>query len=136
MQERILTCQGTQINPRFFYIPWDIEASWGLLWNRSKTEPYGIVSNHLFERLIYTNAEHFNDQVSARWIEYRQNIFDEDSLSQPITQYYEILKNSGVISRENARWDEASIDLDLEYEYISEWIHGRIVYLDAYFAQD
>ncbi len=61
---------------------------------------------------------------------------DEDSLIQPIKKYYEILKNSGAISRENARWAEANIDLDLEYEYISEWIHGRLEYLDAYFSQD
>jgi spore coat protein H len=121
---------------QFFFIPWDIEATWGLFWNRSKSDPDGIVSNHLFERLLSTNAENFNDQIEARWTEYRHGIFDEDSLIQPIIEYYEIMKNSGVISRENTRWGEANIDLDLEYEYISKWILGRIEYLDAYFNQD
>jgi len=120
----------------FFYMPWDIEASWGLFWNRDKIDPYGLVTNHLFERLQSTNAENFNDLVSTQWADNSAGIFNKDSLMLPITSYYNTLKNSGVIFRENTRWSDINIDLNEEYEFVLNWIPGRIEYLNNYFTQE
>ncbi len=118
---------------RFFYIPWDIEASWGLAWDRTKVDPNGLVSNNLFDRLIETNAGGFNEKLKTQWFDRRNNVFSEAALHQTIDEYYQILKNSGVIERENVRWDEYTIDLDDEYVYTKNWISRRLEYLDEHF---
>jgi len=118
---------------RFFIIPWDIEASWGRMWDGTDSNTWGILDNNLFKRLIYTDAEDFNQRLYSTWNEYRETAFHEDSLMLPIHKYYTLLKNSGAIERENSRWEGVSIDLDQEYSYIDEWLEARLEYLDDQF---
>lgn len=117
----------------FFIMPWDIEASWGRMWDGADSNTWGIVYNNLFKRLIETDAEEFNDRLCSRWDEYRETLFHEDSLMLPIGNYYTLLKNSGAIERENTRWPDSLIDFDQEYLYISEWLEARLDYLDGHF---
>ncbi len=118
----------------FFYIPWDIESSWGfILGQNKKVEPKNLTSNNLFMRLQETNAGNFNEKMEARWFDLRTDIFSETALHQSIDEYYYSLKKNGVIDRENGRWGEYIIDLDEEHEFIKEWISQRLQYLDEHF---
>jgi len=117
----------------FFILPWDFEASWGISWDRSRYDPKNTVSNQLFERLIETDADDFKEKLETEWSELRKGDFSEKALLDPITEYYKLLKGSGAIDRENARWEDIMIDLDAEYEYITGWINDRLSYLDMHF---
>jgi len=117
----------------FFYMPWDIEATWGLFWTREKIGYSAIVTNNLFRRLIETNAGGYNMRLKEKWFELRNGIFSEEELLQAADEYYELLNKSGVIDRENFRWGEFIIDLESEHDFIIEWIGNRLEYLDDYF---
>lgn len=117
----------------FFYMPWDIEATWGLFWNRDKMGYTALVINNLFRRLMKTNAGDFNERVQEQWFTLRNNTFSEKELFQAIDEYYELLKNNGVIERENQRWGEFIIDLDAEHDFITQWLKNRLAYLDTHF---
>jgi spore coat protein H len=117
----------------FFIIPWDMEASWGISWEGLRYDPENTVSNHLFDRLIGTDADDFKEKLKTEWSELRKGDLSEKSLLEPITEYYTLLKVSGAIDRENTRWDDANIDLDTEYDYINGWIRSRLEVLDEHF---
>jgi len=114
-------------------IPWDVEASWGKMFNMENSNTTGILGNQLFNRLIELNVDGFADSIELKWKEYRSSLFSNDSLLNPITRYHDLIKKSGAMERENNRWAEPEIDYDLEYRYISGWIEGRLSFLDGHF---
>ena len=116
-----------------FFIPWDIDGSWGIWWNGEKASSGGMIENQLFVRLKETNAGNFNHRIKSTWNQYRSTIFSKDSLLSPISQYHNAMTSSGAFHRENSRWDDISIDPQMEYEYISTWIEARLHYLDEKF---
>lgn len=118
---------------QLFIIPWDVEATWGKMFNMENSSTFGILSNDLLDRLIDLNVEGFSDNLGIKWDEYRASIFSSESLMEPINQYYNQVKGSGAIERENTRWGEPEINYELEYDYISDWIEGRLNYLDQKF---
>jgi len=120
-------------NSQFFMIPWDIESSWGLAWDRSTVSPVGFLSNNLYDRLMATNAGNFRDQISTRWFHYREGAFSEEQLSEIILSNYNRLATSKAYEREAATWTEFSIDPEEEYEEISSWLTERLDYLDQYY---
>lgn len=118
---------------RFFIIPWDIEASWGLAWNRDRNAPNGLASNNLYTRLQETNADDFNDKLRDRWLELRKDKFSEDKLISMISGHYERLKISGTYEREQEKWKEFIVNPEDEFIYISNWVHERLIFLDNNF---
>lgn len=117
---------------KFFFIPWDLDATWGRSWKMEDQAPNGLVYNGLYERLIELNAGAFSDTLSVMWSDYRSNIFQRETLTNSFGIQYKLLKKNGVINRENLRWD-IEIDLDYEYQYISDWIEERLEVLDSKF---
>ncbi|MDX2431256.1 MAG: CotH kinase family protein [Bacteroides sp.] len=117
---------------KFFFIPWDLEATWGRNWMMEDQKPNGIVFNGLYDRLIELNAGAFSDNISVIWSDYRSNVFQRETLTQRFGKQYELLEKNGVIQRENLRWD-LDLDLDEEYLYISDWIEKRLEVLDSNF---
>jgi len=120
-------------NSSLFFLPWDVEATWGRDWKMRDTRPNGIVGNGLFERLVEINPEGFNDSLSLMWDRYRSTIFAQEELMQMVDGHYYMLRRNGAIPRENQRWD-LQLDLDQEYHYISDWIETRLINLDGYFS--
>lgn len=118
---------------RFFIVPWDMDASWGIWWDGTKTGSDGMIENQLFIRLKETDAGDFNQRLESAWNQYRSTIFSEESLLSSISKYYTAMSSSGAFYRENSRWDDISIDPQMEYEHISTWIEGRLHYLDEKF---
>lgn len=117
---------------RFFFLPWDVEATWGRTWEMKDSNPYGIIGNGLHERLISANAEGYKDSLSLMWNQYREGIFQRDVLMETVSSHYSLMKKNGVMQRENSRWD-LEIDLDEEYLYISDWIEERLIVMDNHF---
>lgn len=118
---------------RFFIIPWDMDATWGIWWDGTEANSGGHIENQLFTRLMDTNAGGFKDQVLSSWELYREGIFSKDSLLLPFSQYHQAMLKNGAYERENERWEEISIDPNSEYEYVSKWIEARLRFLDDKF---
>jgi len=117
---------------KFFFLPWDLEATWGRTWEMLDSNPYGIIGNGLHERLIALNADGYRDSLSLMWNSYRNTILQKDSLNHAVDMHYSLLKKNGVIQRENMRWD-LEIDLEQEYIYMLDWLDERLNTLDGHF---
>jgi spore coat protein H len=121
---------------RFFIIPCDLDYTWGRKWERLNAGPAGMIQNMLYERLIDNDVDEFRDLLEERWEDYRKTIFHEDTLLASVNKYYNELKKSGVIARENSRWEDVQIDLEYEYDYITDWIEQRLLILDNNFEEE
>jgi len=119
----------------FMMLPWDLEASWGIMWHGGESSSKGILSNNLFDRLIELDVKEFNDLLEDRWEYYRASFFQLDSLVHPVRQNVNLLKRSGAIDRENNRWEDIDIDMDEELLYYSQWLTLRLAYLDQVFDE-
>lgn len=118
---------------RFFFIPWDMDGTWGRWWDGKEASPGGIIENHLFKRLKDTNAGDFNAKVASRWEAYRSTIFSRENLYLPLQEYHHSLISSGALERENKRWDDISLDHQEEYSYVVNWLDERLKVLDSKF---
>ncbi len=117
----------------FQILPWDIEATWGLAWNREKNTPTGMLTNHLFDRLITTNSEGYSEQLKLRWQQYRKAQFSDDAIMGMVSGYYRLLTESGAYAREKEKWQEFPMDCASEYQSITSWIPDRLEFLDDHF---
>ncbi|MEM6316804.1 MAG: CotH kinase family protein [Bacteroidota bacterium] len=118
----------------FFILPWDVDATWGLFWNRDKVGPRGILSNGLFERLIATNPNNFTDRLKSRWAASRQDIFSYENLMGYFNHYAQQTNDNGVFERERRRWDIAETQEE-ELRFVENWLQERLAYLDNYFSE-
>ncbi len=121
---------------RFFIIPWDLDYTWGRMYEKRDCGPAGMIQNMLYKRLIENDVDEFRDLLEERWKDYRETIFHKDTLIASVNKYYNQLKKSGVIDRENNRWEDVQIDLEYEYEYITDWIDQRLLILDGNFNEE
>ena len=117
----------------FLIMPWDLEGSWGIMWHGGESSSNGVLENNLYNRLMEHDDLDFQDLLESKWENYRESLFRLDSLMAPVTLYADLLKRSGVIERENDRWEADKIDLDQELLYIREWTTLRLNYLDLVF---
>lgn len=118
---------------RFLMMPWDLEGSWGIMWDGGESSTKGILENNLYNRLWELDVEGFNDLLESRWNSYRESIFLLDSMLAPAIFYSALLKRSGAIERENSRWQGVEIDIDHELQHLSQWTTLRLEYLDQVF---
>jgi hypothetical protein len=119
----------------FFIIPWDLEASWGKMWDGTNSNYWGILENHLIHRLIDTNLEGFADRIPETWQTLRDSQFNRDTLVEVIHRNFDLLYGNGVFAREYRRW-EIQDSLEEEYQYLMEWLIRRLNYLDSQFDQN
>jgi len=119
----------------FLILPWDLEGSWGIMWDGDPSSGNGLIDNNLYKRLLELDVAGFDDMLESKWEAYRRSTFRLDSLLAPAIRYADQLKKSGAIERENRRWKGAGIDMDLELRYLSDWTALRLDYLDRVFDE-
>ena len=66
----------------FFIMPWDLEGSFGLLWDGSNVGYNDILSNNLYDRLFELNPNNFNTKVKDRWFDLRIKILKSSVISE------------------------------------------------------
>lgn len=117
----------------YFYVPWDLDGSLGIIWNGNQVNTTNdILTNGLYNRLLGANNIIFNEDVSSRWFELRNNILEESNLISNISETYNFLLENANYEREILKWGQKSINLsNLEYTY--EWLRNRLEFLDVYF---
>lgn len=123
------------INHPYFYIPWDLDGTLGILWNGKKENiTDDILTNGFYIRLTQDQKRNgFLDQLKRRWNQLRRTILTEDYIIEQMRSQYEFLKSNGVYDREIIAWPNCSILDENNLEYTEEWLNARLLYLDYVF---
>jgi spore coat protein CotH len=119
--------------PRFFFAPWDYDATFGRNWEASRVGPTAWLSNHLFDRLLSDVA--YRKKFAARWRQLREREFSVQSIQRMIDENARTLGDAA--KRNAVRWrtlngpypDRLSFEEDLAQ--MKEWIAARVKWLDA-----
>ena len=120
-------------NSVFFYVPWDMDGTWGRHWDSSIAKYTGVLTNNLYTRLLNTNPDNFKSKVNERWKSLREDELTIESLISQIEVYKNKFVQCGVIERENKKWENTDLNLEEEFNLVKEWINNRIFYLDNFF---
>lgn len=118
----------------FQIIPWDLDGAWGIRYDGTRTGYESVLTNHLFDRLVETNAGNLKQKLKNRWFYLRENNFSEEQLIRLFAYYFSEIEESGIILHENRIWNE-NLNIENERMYIEKWIENRLIFLDNYFSQ-
>lgn len=123
-----------------YYVPWDTDMSYGLLWEDGYVyAPAAVVMNKEEYARQYKydemNAEYpdLHEKLSKRWKELRETLIQTEILVDMIEQYESITKDSGALSREYAKWGYRYSGEDT-VEALLNFIEERIAVLDEYYS--
>lgn len=120
------------INAPFLIIPWDLDGSWGINYDGSRTGYESILGNHLYDRLHKMNPLNYREKVKKRWLYLRTHQFSKESLLQHFGKYFQELNTSDIIQKENLVWN-LNLDMIAEQDYMEYWISHRLEFLDQHF---
>ena len=120
-------------NEPYFYIPWDLDGSYGIIWNGTEENiTNDILTNGLYDRLI--KHDNFTDKLKVRWNKLRENLITHNNIMGIFNTQFEYLKSNGVYERELIAWQSCDfLDLD-NLNYTSNWLNNRLDYLDHVFT--
>jgi hypothetical protein len=118
--------------PRFFFVPWDYDATFGRNWNATPVETAAWLSHHLFDRLL--RDEEYRKKFATRWKQLREREFSVKSIERMVDENARTLGNA--VKRNEARWrtlegpypDRLSFEQDLAE--MKQWIAARVQWLD------
>lgn len=115
----------------YMYLPWDLDAIWGLDTDGRKTyNTAGLKSNGFFDRLTQDcNDYGFVASAKARYNALRTDILTTEHIMEMVQNQYDELVESGVYEREHEAWPEFTVD-DTQLDYLKEWLEDRFAYLD------
>ena len=119
----------------YFYIPWDLEGTFGMIWNGTKENiTDDILTNGFYKRLILDNEENgFLEKLKRRWNELRHYIISVESIIEAFNTQFHYLKANGVYERELKAWSDCEFFDYNNIEYTYEWLENRLNYLDNIF---
>lgn len=115
---------------RFFFVPWDYDATFGRNWEGSIVEPNAWLSNHLFDRLL-RNAT-YQQKYAARWRSLRKQQFSVESVSRMIDNNAQALGPAA--TRNERRWkgsNAGQLTFTQDVKEMKTWIAARTKWLDA-----
>lgn len=123
------------IDEPYFYIPWDLDGTFGILWNGEQSSyTEGILTNGLYERLILDNEENgFLEKLKHRWNELKNGPLSAESIMTAFNTQFLYLELNGVYERELRTWEDCEFFDYNNIEYTYEWLEDRIAFLDGVF---
>ncbi|MCT4591418.1 MAG: CotH kinase family protein [Carboxylicivirga sp.] len=118
----------------YFYVPWDLDGTYGIIWNGTKQNiTNDILSNGFYNRLI--EDESFTTKLSNRWKTLREEIITVESIMKDFDSHFDYLNTNGVYEREKIAYPDCKfLDLD-NLQYTSTWLTERLNYLDGVFKK-
>ena len=116
----------------YMYLPWDLDAIWGLDTDGSHTNnTAGLKSNGFYDRLTqdcYDNG--FVALAKDRYNALRNDILTTEHIMEMVQNQYEALVESGAYEREHEAWPAFSVD-ESQLDYMRDWLDNRFNYLDG-----
>jgi spore coat protein H len=119
--------------PRFFFVPWDYDATFGRNWEGSPVEPTFWLSNHLFDRLF--GHEVFRKRYADRWQALRRRQFSVETVHRMIDDNARSLATAA--RRNENRWtpirggESGALAFIDDVTQMKEWVVARTRWLDA-----
>ena len=119
--------------PRFFFVPWDYDATFGRNWEGSPVEPTFWLSNHLFDRLL--SHEVFRRKYLDRWQALRRRQFSVETVHRMIDDNARSVATTA--RRNESRWtpirgaESGSLAFTEDVTQMKEWVVARTRWLDA-----
>jgi spore coat protein H len=119
--------------PRFFFVPWDYDATFGRNWEGSPVEPTFWLSNHLFDRLL--SHEMFRRKYLDRWQALRRRQFSVETVHRMIDDNARSVATTA--RRNESRWtpirgaESGSLAFTEDVAQMKEWVVARTRWLDA-----
>ena len=116
----------------YMYLPWDLDAIWGLDTDGNKTyNTAGLKTNGFFNRLTQDcNENGFVATAQTRYNALRSTILNRDHIMELVQNQYDELMESGAYEREHEAWPEFVVD-ESQLNYLSNWLDDRFNYLDG-----
>ena len=116
----------------YMYLPWDLDAIWGLDTDGSHTNnTAGLKSNGFYDRLTqdcYDNG--FVALAKVRYNALRNDILTTEHIMEMVQNQYEALVENGAYEREHEAWPAFSVD-ESQLDYMRDWLDNRFNYLDG-----
>lgn len=116
----------------YFYLPWDLDAVWGLDTDGKPTNNVnGLMSNGFYDRLIHDCTDNgFVASAQTRYNVLRNTVLTKEHIMQLVQNQYNALLENGAYDREHEAWPEFTLD-ESQLTYMSNWLEARFNYLDA-----
>lgn len=130
----------TAPEPRVGITPWDLDTSWGRNYMSSRVAATDSLKNRSnFDTRFRKWYNGYTDTLAVRYAELRDSLWREDSLCARFDRYFSLLEQTGAWQRELERWQGSNCrlnSLEAEREYVSQWIHDRLAYLDPIYGYE
>ena len=116
----------------YLYMPWDLDAIWGLDTEGSQTnDATGFMTNGFYDRLLNDcSANGFVATAQARYNALRETVLTREHIMELVQAQYDALVENGAYEREHEAWPEFTVD-ESQIDYMSDWLDARFSYLDA-----
>ena len=116
----------------YIYLPWDLDAIWGLDTDGNQTNySGGLMTNGFFDRLIQDCGNNgFVASAKTRYNTLRNSILNKDYIMELVQNQYNELMENGVYDREHEAWPEFTVD-ESQLNYLNKWLDERFNYLDG-----
>jgi spore coat protein H len=117
--------------PRFFFVPWDCDATFGRAWHGGRDGYQHWQSNHLFDRLLKDAS--YRKQFVTRWRLLRHKQFSTAAIH---TMIDENVKELGAAAQRNAkRWGQSKRgdppNFEQDLAEMKDWVAKRGAWLDS-----
>jgi len=121
-------------NEPYFYVPWDLDGCFGTIWNGTNANiTNDILSNGFINRVIDIDPDDISISIANKWFNYRNSIFNNESLSSFIYEQYNFLQTNRIYERESLVYSNYTFDNE-DLSYTLTWLENRLEYLDIYFG--
>ena len=116
----------------YLYIPWDLDAIWGLDTDGIQTNySGGLMTNGFYDRLMSDCTENgFVASAKTRYSALRNNILTTDHIMELVQNQYDELLENGAYDREHEAWPSFIVN-ESQLTYLSDWLDARFNYLDG-----
>jgi hypothetical protein len=122
--------------PKFFFIPWDYDATFGRSWNAQPVGAQQWLSSYLFDKLL-RDAE-YRKRFTARWKELREGPFSVARVQGMIDENVRALGDAP--ARNWERWKNAGgypdqLAFEEDIAAMKKWVEDRTAWLDKEIAR-
>ena len=116
----------------YIYLPWDLDAIWGLDTDGNWTyNTAGLMSNGFFDRLAGDCSQNgFVASAQTRYNALRNTVLNTDYIMKMVQNQYNELVEMGAYDREHEAWPTYSVN-EGQLNYMRNWLDDRFDYLDG-----
>jgi len=129
-----------QGNYQMLHIPWDLDLTFGIVYaddgvnnvkfDKDYTYNYAM---EWFPVLMEHHRDCITETMPDKWRQYRKDFLKTEVIQQIFRENYTYLMSTGVVERENARWENYQINTNLDE--LLDFQANRMEWLDTYFTE-